>query len=263
MTVTVDNAALVDNGFYTSLGAVTTFAVGASTNGLLFIISFYTGTFPTGISVQWDSKNTPQAMTQVASYGSSGSTPSVFIYGLLAPHTGTLSFGASWTGTCNYACGAVSLIGVNQASLVAAFTNANTNNGTTTPAGINITSASGNIAVAGFSAGSGGSVSSVTQSEVFINDTNAYGAAAYAAGVTSTAFSATLAGNATWGAAGINVVPGVGGNTNLPLLGVGGMVGWRATLGAAVAWRLAGEIKKNGVITRRGLLLPGRRCYKK
>src|SRR5258706_6881917 len=137
MTVGIENTAHNDNT--TLAGASSTTVAGftiTTANALCVTISFLTlsGTPPTSVTATWDTDGTPQVMTQVAHATSTGLD--AYIFGLLAPTTGSHTLSVTWTNNANFGIGVVGLTGVTQASLAAAFINASTNTGTGTTASV-------------------------------------------------------------------------------------------------------------------------------
>src|SRR6266853_1154650 len=139
MTVGIENTAHNDNT--TAAGASSTTVAGftiTTANALCVTISFLRigATAPTGVAATWDSGGTNQVMTQVAHASATGLD--AYIFGLLAPTTGSHTLSVTWTNNANFGIGVVGLTGATQASLATAFINASTNTGTGTTASVAI-----------------------------------------------------------------------------------------------------------------------------
>lgn len=133
--------------------------VGASlTNGALVAwLMFGDASTPTGFAANWDNTGAPQAMTVVGSvtFTGTGGTVTAVAFARLNPTSGNKTLAFSWTGTGNFptAC-AISMTGVNQTSVAAAFKNFVSNTGNVAAAGdtlsTTVTSAVGDMVIGGF-----------------------------------------------------------------------------------------------------------------
>src|SRR5258706_16235331 len=151
MAVGVENTAHNDNTTSTGASSATIAGFTVTTaNGLCVTISFLRigATAPTSVTATWDSGGTNQVMTQVAHATATGLD--AYIFGLLAPTTGSHTLSVTWTNNADFGIGVIGLTGVTQTSVAAAFTNATTNTGTGTTASVTVPSSanSGVIGIA-------------------------------------------------------------------------------------------------------------------
>lgn len=134
---------------YLSSSGTVAGSVGANSNRVL--IAFLCGSDPTPVTspaVTWDSGGTNQAMTLIGSAHNGTSLGQIFIFGLIAPTTGSKTISASWTGTIGTCVlGAVSVYNADQTT---GWQNAG-NDGPTTGTAVScaVTSANGNMAIVG------------------------------------------------------------------------------------------------------------------
>src|SRR5882672_3878008 len=213
MTIGIENTAHNDN---TVLGGASSATIAGFTvtnaNALCVTISFLTlsGISPTSVTATWDSGGTNQLMTQVANASSTGLD--AYIFGLLAPTTGSHTLSVTWTNNADFGIGVVGLTGVTQTSIAAAFINPSTNTGTGTTASVAIpTSANSGvigIAVDNDPTSSAGNVSNTVLllgNGVIVNNAGDF-VSNYQ--VPSNATSVTLSytlGSSNWVYAGINI----------------------------------------------------------
>src|SRR5258706_9196267 len=213
MAVGVENTAHNDNTTSTGASSATIAGFTVTTaNGLCVTISFLRigATSPTSVTATWDSGGTNQLMTSVAHATSTGLD--AYIFGLLAPTTGSHTLSVTWTNNADFGIGVVGLTGVTQDSIAAAFVNASTNTGTGTTASVAIpTSANSGvigIAVDNDPTSSAGTVSNTTL--LLGNGVIANNAGDFVSNyqVPSNATSVTLSytlGSANWVYAGISI----------------------------------------------------------
>jgi hypothetical protein len=157
-------------------------------NALLLVVINVGGGAMSAVSADWDHNGTPQSMTSIGSV-SGGGTSQVFMFGLLNPHSGTLSSQINWTGSSQIIVEYMSFNGVNST-----FANAFKNFASATnaaPISTSVTSATGNIVVGGFASAT--NFTSTNQTQDFIDNTATTNAAA--ANHASGAASVTLTGN--------------------------------------------------------------------
>jgi hypothetical protein len=130
----------------------------------------------------------------------------IALFGLRNPTAGNKTLHLTWTGSTQITTSAISFSGVNQTSDGAAFTNFNSATNAA-PISVAVTSATGNIVVGGFV--SAANFSSVSGTQVFIDNTCAVNAAA--ANRDAGAASVTITGNPGSGVlsavAGVSVAP--------------------------------------------------------
>jgi hypothetical protein len=175
--------------------------IGSSANAICAVIDFWIGTDPGTVTMKWGT----QTMTLVASEGTGNTTYSpTEIFCLRAPATGSQTLSGTWTTTAYYAVDWISFTGVNQTSDSAAFTAATPAEATSgTALSLTVGSAANDYALAGFSGAHG--LSSVSATELFINNTQSAGGASYAAGASSVSFSAVQGSSGAWTAAGVSI----------------------------------------------------------
>lgn len=139
-SVTVDATGISN---YTAAGTSATFTgltVGTG-NAIVASFAFVASTavnFPTGITANWDSTGTPQAMTQLAII-SAGFWCTSAVYGLKAPTAGNKTLAVNWTNSNELFINVVSYNGVDQTT---PFPNQQSGQGVQT---IDVTSATGRI----------------------------------------------------------------------------------------------------------------------
>jgi hypothetical protein len=216
MTVVLDAAGSVGfSATNVASASYTGITVGSGANrALLFAINLGPTTTVTGITATWDSAGANQSMTQVATVNTGSGGTYLYIFGLLAPVSGNKTLSVSWTGSAFYDAAAISFTGVNQASTAAAFVNSNSATAlTTSPVGVTITSATGNISIATIlgSHSTGAGLSAPSGTAVYTDNTNqgtiTSAAMQYKAGATSNTLSWTAAsGTMNFAALGIDIV---------------------------------------------------------
>lgn len=194
---------------------VSNLTVGSGSNRAMAVLIYWaTGTVPSGITATWDSGGTNQAMTLIAgtNAGAGGAAnESTSAYGLIAPTAGNKSLVISWTGNQEAHATAISFTGVDQTSVAVAFPHGTTNIKTVStaqPNTVTITSATGNMVVAGHEqdVGAYGAISNTTLAK---DDTTGPGigvAFNYASGASSVTMTAAFTGSAVWGSFGFDVL---------------------------------------------------------
>lgn len=177
MTVGVENT---NSASDTSVGGVSSISIAnaltiTTANALAVVMAFpHSTSGPSGtITVTWDSGGTNQIMTQVHGLISSGAA--VYIYGLLAPTTGTKTLAVSWTGanSVNYGLGLIGLTGVDQTAVTSSFRNFNDSivSGLSDSINVSTSATDGSIAVATDTAT--GAATGINNTTLFnISDTN-------------------------------------------------------------------------------------------
>lgn len=196
------------------------------TNSVLVVVVVTTGAAALGtVTATWNGTS----MTQVA-HGGPQSSSEVFLFGLRNPASGNHSIVVTYSATgTQMAISGCSFQGVNVTSDVTAFTNANTATGTTTGASaVTVTSATGDVVVAGHSVASAANITAVSGTSIFIDNTGntSDSAANYANGAASVNMTATIASSTNWAAAGIDLAAAGGGGSSciagsLALMGAG------------------------------------------
>lgn len=191
---------------------ITNLTIGAGSNrGLLCGVFFENGAIPAGITANWDSAGTPQAMTQITNAvisadGTNSCTGAM--YGLLAPTSGNKNLQVSWTGNNVAYAFAISFTGVDQTSVAVAFPHGNSaHTSSTSPATVTITSATGNQVVAMFANGfSAWGASSGTSIATDVTGPNQGVAANYNNGAASVTATYAFTGTGLWDAIGCDVL---------------------------------------------------------
>jgi len=171
--------------------------VGAGSNrGLIAVVS-WNGTVTLSAPVaHWDTAGTNQLMTQIGSTITNAAIDQhLALFGLVAPTSGNKNLTVSWTGASGVYLSAIAFTGVDQTSAAVAFPHFNNAVGTTSPASVAITSATGNETVAVFSANGAADLTTLNFTNLFgpdLTDPNGSGAANYTAGAASNTHTCTL-----------------------------------------------------------------------
>src|SRR6266704_349235 len=123
--------------------------VGSGSNrALIAVVTWVNTATPTSPSANWDTAGTNQAMTQIGSTIANGSDVHCALFGLVAPTSGAKNFTITWTNACGCYVDLIAFTGVDQTSVAVAFPHFNSATGSTSPASVTITSATGNYTVA-------------------------------------------------------------------------------------------------------------------
>jgi hypothetical protein len=133
---------------YVSNAGTTAGAVGDNANRLLIAtVVFFTS--KSNVVVTWDQTGTPQTMTQIGSafVNANISLEQVYLFGLLGPTVGAKTIQVSWTGgNERMLLGAVSVFNADQTT---GWQNFAVATGSSTASSLDITTASGDLAIAG------------------------------------------------------------------------------------------------------------------
>lgn len=214
-------------GFSNTAGATslsTSMTLGASANGLVVALMFANGTFPSGVAVTYNGV----ALTQITGtqFNNGGATVAGALYGMIGPAvSASHTLASSWTGSLECHMFAWSFSGVSQASVAAAFPNGTFNLKTAltaSPTTVTITSATGDMVVAGLiqQASAWGTISGTAP----VNDIstgNLAVAATYASGAATVTCTGAFTGTDPWVAFGCDVAaPGAGTNVNITGAGI-------------------------------------------
>ena len=136
-------------------------------------LNFYSGgATPTGVAVTWNGVS----LTQIGTEGTA------FLFGLVNPASGNHALVATWTGGSLYA--ALNGTSFTNCAQTGTFINVNTATGSSPPTSLAITNPSGNIAID--SVASTEPLSSPSQTQLFVDNTNSYSGSSYSAGVNPT-----------------------------------------------------------------------------
>lgn len=142
--------------------------VGSGPNRALVVQLITWGGTISGLSLTWDSVGANQAMTLIGSSTDQFNDSQNFLYGLVAPASGTKTLTASWTTPSVAILAAASFTGVSQAGDTTSFAHFNGTTGTdASVASGTVTSAVGNYTVAGFGYGGILGFTSLNQSQWF------------------------------------------------------------------------------------------------
>lgn len=168
------------------------------------------------LTVTWDNGGTNQAMTQIIAQNDGGgsATGRAILHGLVAPTSGNKTLRAAWTGASDIYLDALSCSGADQTGGTTTFANASSNSGGgASPQNptVAVSSAVGNLTVAVLCASDNGTINSVTQTQVYIDNLAATisGDASRAVGADSVTHGCNIsggAGNINWGYVGVNIV---------------------------------------------------------
>lgn len=187
----------------------TNITVAALSDTALVCVASFTSNV-TGVTANWDSTGTPQAMAQLKVQQEQSNNRWTYIFGLLAPTTGNKTLAWAWTTSSLIDASCMAFNGVTQVSTAAAFTDVVGAAGTGGTASVTITTASGDATVS--SAIQSGSMTSPSQT-IFMTPNG--GVAQYALSTGSSDIHSWTAG-ATWGVAGVRVNQvGAGGGDNV------------------------------------------------
>jgi len=176
------------------------FTIGSGANrALLMLMAMPSNDLPI-LTCTWGGVS----LTQLA-IASNGFDAVTYIYGLLNPASGANIIDATWTN--NVACGAcaISFTGVEQSSLVAAFTGAQNNSGASGTLSTTVTSAVGDMVVATFGCPFVTLTPNNTVLANYLALSGFSGAQNRAAGAASVVMSATQSGAQPWSESAINV----------------------------------------------------------
>ena len=99
---------------------LTTLTVGVGANRALYATLVLDGV-TSSATATWDFGGTNQAATLLGSVADSSSACKIYVFGLVAPTSGSLTLRATWTGTADACLSAASFTGVNQAGGSATF----------------------------------------------------------------------------------------------------------------------------------------------
>lgn len=193
-SVTLDAVGtLLQSGTTTSVNYTGQTVGTLSSGGLIALITLGVLT-ETVTSVVWDSGGANQALTSLSCAVNS---PSIIgrieIWGRIgAIASGNKTMAVTYSGSTSSWVEALSYEGVNQGSLAAAFLNCNTNTAVSTTVAATVTSGSGHAVVSGSGGGSAANASSITGTQIYINNAGSIGvigartAGAASVGVTAT-----------------------------------------------------------------------------
>lgn len=197
--------------------------VGTGTNRALVCVIVWSGLVSTP-ALTWDNGATNQAMTAITNAtAANGTSVSVQMYGRVAPTSGAKQLRATWTTARDVYVNCTSWTSVNQTGGTTTFPHGIGGTGTgTTGQGVTVTIAAGNATMGVFGTASAVTISSVNNTQTFLNNAaaNIDGAGNRAAGATTVAMTATYSGSAVWAAAGCDILAAPCA-PSLTLLGVG------------------------------------------
>lgn len=188
----------------------TNLTVGSGSNRALLVLVAWSTTTPTGITVTWDNGGTNQSCTLITNASASSSTGgnrSCQIYGLVAPTTGNKTLRVAWTGAADVYVAAVALTGVDQTGGATSFPNGTSSNtASSTTSSVTVTSATNDYVAAVHVTPTAG-VSSVNNTQVFINNLAAgiSGGGNRAVGAATVAMTATLDASGNSSSAGCSI----------------------------------------------------------
>jgi hypothetical protein len=185
--VTLDaNATAAVSGLVSGTITNNNLTVGTGSNRCLVAqLNFYSGgATPTGVAVTWNGVS----LTQIGTEGTA------FLFGLVNPASGNHALVATWTGGSLYA--ALNGTSFTNCAQTGTFINVNTATGSSPPTSLAITNPSGNIAID--SVASTEPLSSPSQTQLFVDNTNSDSGSSYSASVNPTfswSWSCTAANN--------------------------------------------------------------------
>lgn len=206
MTVGVDATATGSTSAASGATTITNANLTVGSGATLLIVFLNTFTGITGVSVNWNSTGTPQAMTQVAAASNSGAFRQVLIYALLAPTAGSHTCAATWTTGSAASMDLLSFTGTATDTLANACQNAASNTGTGTSATVTATSAIGNLNVCGVCAATSVNSVTATGSTGIFTDNNQIGSGgARATGAASIAWTGAIASSVGWSIAAVDL----------------------------------------------------------
>lgn len=210
---------------------ISNLTVGAalSNGAMAVLIEWVNASLPAGITVVWDNGGTNQSMTAIpgASTASGANSVAVAAYGLLAPTAGNKNLVISWTGNLEAHAVAISFSGVDQTSVAVAFPHGAfilKTVSTAGPVSVTITSAIGNMVVAGFEqdAAVWGTIDPTVLASSTVGPSHGV-AFDYTNGANSVTLNAAFSGTAAWTAWGFDVLAAGGGVAASPTLGILGL----------------------------------------
>jgi hypothetical protein len=226
MAVGVENTNWANNTTSAGVTSLSPTLTVTSANALIVLVGLPGGSAVTAV---WDSGGTNQSMTLIKSF--SGTPGTIYVFGLLAPTTGSKTLKVSWTFQGNALVAVAGLTGVDQSAISTSFTSFTTS-GAAATASVAVTTATNNGAFAiglddnaGASA-SGGSNTVINLTNFIANVGDAIAHYQVTSGAGSVTLSYTPGGGANWIYAGVNVVAtggvasGASGGT-LAVMGVG------------------------------------------
>lgn len=205
------------NGTTTTL-SVTNLTVGPGSNRALGVFIEWnsgSGSLPPGLSVVWDSVGANQALTQVANTLTSNGTTSMTLvwFALIAPTSGNKTLSISWTGNLEGHATAISMTGVDQTSVAAACLHGAVHNASSaSPCSVTVTSAVGNLVLAGHSQDVGpfGAISGTTIATDDVTGPNNGVTSNYASGAASVTMTAAFTGSGSNASSGFDVLAAAG-----------------------------------------------------
>lgn len=219
---------------YVSNAGTVTGTVGANSNRVLIVYVAFRGITSSAVSVTWNGVS----MTQIVSQLTLASAWDEYLFGLINPATGAQTLSVAWTGgAATVAMGAVSLYNADQST---GWQNSGTDTGTGTPqtAASVITSANGNMAVAGHgnNNATGTSITAGSGTSAWI-ETSLDGnyAMAYRPSTSgSTTISWDLGSAQIWGNVKVDVIAASAGISITPAQGAATLAGTGLNLGFAI-----------------------------
>lgn len=222
VTVNAVSTAFDNSNTATSPKDHTGLTIAAGTNRAVVFIITTSLQVPLISGVTWDQGGTNQACALIGTVEADGNAfGHVELWGLVAPTTGNKTLRIAWTaGAMDVGVFGVALDGVDQTGSTTTFAHAATNTGDGTAPAVTaaITSATGNIVVAGSANNGGGTYNSVDQTSLYATTAPNFGngAGARAAGAATVTTTWTMSGNSRWGAIGVDVVADGGGGGGSP-----------------------------------------------
>lgn len=212
---------------------LTDLTIGAGSNRALVIQVAFIGTAgggsaPTGVTWNWDQTGTPQALTQIGTDTTTANGQIVQLWGRVNPTSGNKTLRGSWTNSQEVVVQAVSWTGADQTggtTTFAHFTSATSGAATTTPATVDITSATGNAVMAVTVGGTNVAVGAVNNTQTFLyhGSGNIEAGGNRADGAATVTMNCTWPGGERWVIAGVDIVAagGAAAPKRLMTLGVG------------------------------------------
>jgi hypothetical protein len=169
MAVTVNATGTVLDQAAATSAAFTGLTVAAGTNTVMVVVLIFLSNPGSGVlnSIVWDAAGANQTLTLI---GKTQATPAGwnewhFLYGLVAPATGNKTLSVAWTSSVAVRMNAIALDGADQTGGTTTFAHYTQGQGTS-PATIAVTSAVGNLVVAGASV-DGANLSAPTGTSIF------------------------------------------------------------------------------------------------
>lgn len=194
---------------------------GSSTNLVMVAFLMFSGAnagTSTNPSMMWNGTNMPFRSGPYAN----GTVGDIYIFGLVAPATGSHTLAASWTGSNTVNITALTASNADQTGGSTTFTNATSATGTSTSPQVAITNPSGQIAVAAYES-AGNFTATGTGTDIGHQNACPFYADAsnYSTSVNPT--TSYSAGSGTWIAAGISIksAGGASSDPQFTLMGVG------------------------------------------